>query len=290
MQKFRLIFFILLVSFVAAHAHAQDSKPFTSAEGGFSIDLAPPDGTETVGPVAETHSGGKRYTWESAKGVYDAGYLDLLPAVVPKLYVDNVARGMIDQAKSGGGTLKYKKDIALGDMTGVEIALTLKSGGPEFVFLHRIYATRGRAYILDALWPASQDGAAQTKVLDSFKLTGPVKSAAAPVPAAAAAAGPLVYEKGWFSVDLPTKPDEQTVTDAEPGGKLESKKDIALGEYPGIEIKVRLKEGVITILRYYMVNTRLFIVTTGWNSEAEAAAQLKIMDSFKILAPPAPTK
>jgi hypothetical protein len=338
MQKFHFIFFILLISVLSAHTFAQTAKPavFTSAEGGFSIELAPPDSTETVAPVADTHSGGKRYSWDGdTKGYYDAGYLDLVAKVDPKGYLNRIAGGMIEQAKSGGGALKYRKDITLGDMAGVEFALIIKGEGHEAVFLNRIYAAKGRAYLLDAIWPVSQTGDAQTRVLDSFKLTTPVKTETAPV-LAPVAAKPYVSEKGGFSINAPGKPDEETVNDAGPGGKrasgtliwepkdgiflsvdyldtgnltkeeraaklvtlvdrtaasmvergnkLESKKSIALGDHPGIEVILRLKEG-ISILRCYMVNSRLFMLSTAWDDGEDGAAELKILDSFKILTP-----
>lgn len=328
--------FLLIVVVFSTYSFGQSDKPavFTSAEGGFSIELGPPTGTKTIAPVAETHSGGKRYSWESAKGIFSAGYMDLLPDVVPKLYIDAVAGGVIEAARTRGATLKYKKDIVLGDMPGVEFAVVLKGDGQEATVLNRIYAVKGRAYVLDAVWLSPQTGAADMKVLDTFRPTAGTKPAA-PAPVL----GPFVSEKGGFSIALPAKPSEESGTDgdskgeadksfvwwltddrifsvgyvdnkaatkesgaarvasaadnligtlADKGSKLVSRRNLTVGEHPGVEVRYTLKEGPIAITRYYFVNTRLFIITTLWLPDGDDTDELKILDSFKIITPAGP--
>lgn len=337
-RTFYAFFFIAVI--FSAYSYGQSDKPavFTSAEGGFSIELAPPHTTETIPPVAETHSGGKRYSWQNEKGIFTAGYLNLLPHIVPKTYLASVSGGMIEAAGARGVTLKYKKDISLGDMPGVEFVLVMKDGEREAILFTRIYGAKGRLYILDALWHASQTGAAEIKVLDTFRPTAETKSAAPAGPAPVL--GPFVSGKGGFSIALPAKPTEETGTDRGPGGepadksltwwltdsqvfsvsyvdskavskedgiarvkasadgligmldskggKLVSRRDIAVGEHFGVEVRYSLKQGAVAITRYYIVDKRMFIITTIWLPDADDKDELKILDSFKIISPAAP--
>lgn len=67
------------------------------------------------------------------------------------------------------------------------------------------------------------------------------------------------------------------------GGRILSRREISLNDSPGLEIRILLKEGETGVFRYYLVKNRIYTLSTRWAAEANGAAQLKILDSFKLL-------
>jgi hypothetical protein len=143
---------------------------FTSTEGGFSIELGRPANTVKAAPIEGLHTGGKSYAWRIGGTVYSAGYAMRAEAEYPideRSMVEGLGADTITKAEGSGGKLKYKNEINLGDVPGIEIAVTLKSGAIE---LTRYYATKDKIYLLSTGWPASANGEAQLKVLDTFEV------------------------------------------------------------------------------------------------------------------------
>ena len=64
-------------------------------------------------------------------------------------------------------------------------------------------------------------------------------------------------------------------------GTVTLRRNITLDGYPGVEVKAREKDGFVAVVRYYMVNTRLYFVQAMWTSGPRDADVVKIMDSFK---------
>lgn len=64
--------------------------------------------------------------------------------------------------------------------------------------------------------------------------------------------------------------------------ELVSRKKIEISGYPGIEVKVRESDGYTVLMRYFMVETRLYGVMALWNAGKNDADVLKTVDSFKI--------
>ena len=143
---------------------------FTSPEGGFSIALGKPGNALKAAPIPGLHTGGKNYAWRVGTTVYSVGYAMRAEAEYPideRSMVEGLGSDTIARAEKSGGKLKYKKEITGGDVQGVEIAVTLKSGAVE---LTRYYATAKMIYMLSVGWPANGTGDAPLKVLDTFEL------------------------------------------------------------------------------------------------------------------------
>lgn len=88
---------------------------------------------------------------------------------------------------------------------------------------------------------------------------------------------------------LQTSGDDLIKNITEYGGKLTSKKDIALDGNPGLEIKFQLPNDFVAITRYYLVKNRVYNLSTEWAIKEDGAAQLKILDSFQLTATKAKT-
>lgn len=73
---------------------------------------------------------------------------------------------------------------------------------------------------------------------------------------------------------------KQTISD---GGKLISKKEISFEGNPGLEVIMSLKNAVIVIGRHYVVDKRIYTITSGWREGDDGTKQLKILDSFKLI-------
>lgn len=67
------------------------------------------------------------------------------------------------------------------------------------------------------------------------------------------------------------------------GSKLISKNEIYSNNHPGIEIVILSKSNEFGVLRYILVENRLFILTTGWKDSENGREQLKILDSFRLV-------
>jgi hypothetical protein len=67
-------------------------------------------------------------------------------------------------------------------------------------------------------------------------------------------------------------------------GKLDSEKDIKLGEYPGREIRIEVAEGKYLFrARVYLVEQRLYqVVILGTPEDATSKEADKFLDSFKL--------
>lgn len=66
-------------------------------------------------------------------------------------------------------------------------------------------------------------------------------------------------------------------------GKIISEKSISLGQYRGTEFRYISVEGIKFVGRNYLVNSRGYQITAGYNDEDEKEA-LEVLDSFKLLS------
>lgn len=66
------------------------------------------------------------------------------------------------------------------------------------------------------------------------------------------------------------------------GGKLMERKAISLDTDIGLEIRVSLQTSETLVLRYYLAERRVFILSTRLKETGEK--QLKVLDSFKLVA------
>jgi hypothetical protein len=72
-------------------------------------------------------------------------------------------------------------------------------------------------------------------------------------------------------------------------GEVVSRNKITLGGYPGVEVKVREKDGFTVITRYYVVAKRTYCVMAMWTARPVDRYVAETLDSFKVLAPPLKT-
>jgi hypothetical protein len=68
------------------------------------------------------------------------------------------------------------------------------------------------------------------------------------------------------------------------GGKLLEKKEITLETKTGLQIKASLKSSETVIIRYFLVERRVFILSTRWNPKETGEKQLKVLDSFRLVS------
>lgn len=65
--------------------------------------------------------------------------------------------------------------------------------------------------------------------------------------------------------------------------KLISKSKISIDGHSGIEIKILSEDKQVGLTRYFLVNDRMFILTSGWREGENGKEQLKALDSFKLI-------
>lgn len=66
------------------------------------------------------------------------------------------------------------------------------------------------------------------------------------------------------------------------GAKLLSNVEIRSNNYAGVEVRMLSKSSEVGILRYILVENRLFILSSGWKNTEDGTEQLKTLDSFKL--------
>lgn len=136
----------------------------------------------------------------------------------------------------------------------------------------------------------------------SINLPANISSFSAPNPVAGVSKNERQFAwdtpQGYFMVsffDLYDKPDNPKIYLADrvdnfiaqivsEGGAFISKKELSLNGNSGLEMVVKLRDGKTTgINRFYLVNSRVYILTTGWGEGKDGKAQLAILDSFKLI-------
>lgn len=68
------------------------------------------------------------------------------------------------------------------------------------------------------------------------------------------------------------------------GGRSLEKTETSLETFPGLQIKARLKSGETVVIRYFMVEKRIFIISTRWNLKDTGEKQLYILDTFRLVS------
>lgn len=72
--------------------------------------------------------------------------------------------------------------------------------------------------------------------------------------------------------------------EASTASKELSRKSMALGANPGLEVKLQSPQGTLATVRLYMVNARLYQIVCGTNAKTASTLQFgKFLDSFKLL-------
>lgn len=67
------------------------------------------------------------------------------------------------------------------------------------------------------------------------------------------------------------------------GGKLISKKEIFLGAMPGMEARLRIGADANGIVRFFIADKRVFGLAASFKDGEDENAQLRILDSFKLI-------
>lgn len=83
--------------------------------------------------------------------------------------------------------------------------------------------------------------------------------------------------------ELQNTADRLTERFTSSGGKLISTKEVTSDGNKGIEVILKVQEGIIGVSRYFLINNRIYILSSGWEEKADGASQLKILDSFKTI-------
>ena len=171
-----VLFLITSSLFVAAQPPAsgttvtgKSGESFVSLEGGFSIDL-PKQVSSYAGitSVAGVNNGGSNFTWKTPNGAFTVGYDDRIsrPEETTGKLLNDTADKLFAGLSSKGAELAYRKEITFKGNAGIEIKIDV----PPATVQARAILVKQRLYIVMTVWPVSQDGLSNIKILDSFDL------------------------------------------------------------------------------------------------------------------------
>jgi hypothetical protein len=149
-------------------ARSNGDSDFISIAGGFSIDL--PSQGYNSNPVKSTegvNKGGEQYDWRQPSGSFSVAYVDRVTAEGGQQFIEQLAKNLIVRTTESGGSLIEKKNRLFEGRTALEIRFRLSDG---MIDLTRYYLIGKRLFMLNAGWKESDNGTAQIKILDSFKV------------------------------------------------------------------------------------------------------------------------
>lgn len=179
MKVSRIGLILLVMAVFALTVLAQESGPFVSQEGRFSIAL--PAENNGVKPLAvDSPLGqltGNAYEWKLKEGTYTVGFVDAPNSIED---AENTARilGSIRErmtawATSKNGKVTSDKPAEIEKHPGLELKLDF----PNALLWQRFYVVSNRLYQVILVLKADQrpGEAVAVKVLDSFKLLSEAK-------------------------------------------------------------------------------------------------------------------
>jgi hypothetical protein len=191
---------------------SQNKEPFVYLDDGFSIDLPKYIyNREGIGPKEGAIAGGNQFVWQIPEGIFTIVYLEYVSTPADnRALLKSFSNNLIQQYIIDGGKLLNQTEISLNGNPGMEIRIQLKSGG---VGIARYYLVKNWLYVITGVWGASGDGAAQLKILDSFKLVDSKayiaqkleEATPKPLPQS-----PVVGEQEFFSADLSVSAKQMT--------------------------------------------------------------------------------
>ena len=170
-----LVFILSSLAGLRAQEHENTTRPdrpapkwftYTSAEGRYSVALS--EQPKLTSQNITAASGDKLIQYMASApvgvGIVMVGYFDYPTTVVFSL--DEASNGMV---KSLQGTLLGEESISLGGSPGRQIKIGAKTGsGTDFIDRARFYDVSRRIYVLQCLFPKSDDGERTAQTCDQF--------------------------------------------------------------------------------------------------------------------------
>jgi hypothetical protein len=180
----RVVLILLVTAALSATVFAQESGPFVSKEGRFSIAL--PAENNGVKPLAVDSPlgqlSGNAYEWKIKEGTYTVGFVDAPNSIEDAensgRIFGSIRERMSAWATSKNGKVLSDKPVEIEKHPGLELKLDF----PNALLWQRFYVVSNRLYQVILVLKADQrpGEAVAVKVLDSFKLLSEAKAPAAP--------------------------------------------------------------------------------------------------------------
>lgn len=180
MLTFKLVFAAVILAFGISAVTGQtpppagggpsnaQAKTFSSIDGGFTINLPSNISKfEGIDPVPNVSKGGNRFIWTANGMFFNLGYLDriLEPGQGAKL-LDQMAAEYIASMQAKNSSLVRREEYFVDGYRGVAVTMSNGIGTGQLRYL----LVKERLFILVTAWPATQDGAREVKILESFRL------------------------------------------------------------------------------------------------------------------------
>lgn len=176
-MKISRLFLGSLILVVFAASSFSQAETYTSTEGRFSIDMPEDklkiDDTAIPGATAKDRT----YGWQLVDELigFSVGTFDLpsLNKGEEKARAERSADALTEKVTKSGGKLISRRDVAIGNYTGVEIKYTQNVQGFDITYINQYYVAGKRLYFLMGMWMTPEKEQRVIKAMNTFKILDP---------------------------------------------------------------------------------------------------------------------